>query len=206
MCGIVGIWNQADCETIAEMARSVSHRGPDGLDWTIVGNNSFGASRLAIKGDPHASAIFRDTDNDIVIMLNGEIYNIASIRSELISQGYLFQTDLETEVICQLYKRDGLDFVNELQGMFAIAISDIDHLILIRDHFGIKPLYYTRSSGRILFGSEIKAIFWLQISIFLFVFAAMRFPCANFQASCHSPVFFFSSIHCFLASLNASPN
>lgn len=158
MCGIVGIWNQVDRETVAKMARSVSHRGPDGLDCIVIGNNSFGASRLSIKGDPHASAIFHDIENDVVVMLNGEIYNIESVRSILVSQGCIFQTDLETEVLCQLYKRDGVDFVRKLQGMFAIAIMDNDRLVLVRDRFGIKPLYYAHSSGRVLFSSEIKAI------------------------------------------------
>lgn len=158
MCGIVGIWNQADREIVAQMAQSVSHRGPDGLDWSIVGHSSVGASRLAIEGDQHASAIYRDMDNNIVVMLNGEIYNIESVRSELVSQGCVFQTDLEIEVLCQLYKRDGVEFVKKLQGMFAIAIIDDNRLVLVRDRFGIKPLYYANLSGRVLFGSEIKSI------------------------------------------------
>jgi asparagine synthase (glutamine-hydrolysing) len=158
MCGIVGIWNQADREAVAQMARSVSHRGPDGLDYRIVGNSSYGASRLAIVGEPYASAIFHDPESGSVIMLNGEIYNIELLRTRLVKSGCVFRTDLESEVILHLYRRDGLNFVRELQGMFAIAIADDSGLVLARDRIGIKPLYYSSTKEGILFGSEIKAI------------------------------------------------
>ena len=158
MCGITGIWNQSDEAIVASMARSVAHRGPDGLDWTVIGNNSFGASRLAIIGNPDASAIFHDLESNTVLMLNGEIYNIESIRSELGMTGCAFQTGLEPEVLFRLYRRDGLDFINKLKGMFAIVIADDNRLVLARDRFGIKPLYYANLSNRVLFGSEMKAI------------------------------------------------
>jgi len=158
MCGIVGIWNQTDEEVVKKMAQSVAHRGPDGADWLIIGNSSLGASRLAIKGDLGASAIFCDAESNVVVMLNGEIYNIEAIRADLATAGCKFHTDLESEVISELYKRDGLDFAAQLKGMFAIAILDGNQLILARDRFGIKPLYYAKIGQRVLFGSEIKAI------------------------------------------------
>lgn len=158
MCGIVGMWDQLDEELVANMARSVAHRGPDGLDWLTVGNNSVGASRLAIVGDPSASAIFYDPQTNVAVMLNGEIYNIGTLRGDLARNGYTFHTDLESEVVLQLYRQHGLNFAARLQGMFAIAILDGNRLVLARDRFGIKPLYYAHAGKKVLFGSEIKAI------------------------------------------------
>ncbi len=158
MCGIAGIWNQANEKIVSEMARSVAHRGPDGLDWLTTGNNSLGASRLAIAGDADASAIFRDPETNVTVLLNGEIYNIGDLRAELKAAGYIFLTDLESEVVSKLYDRYGIDFPIYLKGMFAIAILDDNQLVLVRDKFGIKPLYYTHIGVKVLFGSEVKAI------------------------------------------------
>lgn len=158
MCGIVGIWNQADETTVETMARSVAHRGPDELDWMTTGNHSLGASRLSIVGDPTASAVFQDPETGVAVLLNGEIYNVGALRATLASCGSTFHTDLETEVIAKSYSRHGIDFVKHLQGMFAVAILDGDQMVLARDRFGIKPLYYTRLGKRVLFGSEIKAL------------------------------------------------
>jgi len=158
MCGIVGILNQSDGQIVMKMAQSVAHRGPDGLNSLTTESNSLGASRLAILGDPLASAIFCDAETNVAVMLNGEIYNIEALRQDLTAAGCVFHTELESEVIAELYKRDGLDFPAQLKGMFAIAILDGNQLILARDRFGIKPLYYARIGQRVLFGSEIKAI------------------------------------------------
>ena len=158
MCGIVGIWNQTDEEVVRKMAQSVAHRGPDRIDWLTIGSSSLGASRLAIKSDPNASAIFCDAESNVAVMLNGEIYNIEAIRADLATVGCKFHTDLESEVISELYKREGLDFVAQLKGMFAIAILDGDQLVLARDRFGIKPMYYANIGRRVIFGSEIKSI------------------------------------------------
>jgi asparagine synthase (glutamine-hydrolysing) len=158
MCGITGIWNQSDEAIVAKMARTVAHRGPDGLDSLTIANSSLGASRLAIMGEPDASAIFYDPETKIAVLLNGEIYNIEALRQDLTAAGCVFHTELESEVISQLYRYRGLDFAVQLQGMFAIAILDGNQLILARDRFGIKPLYYAKIGQRVLFGSEIKAI------------------------------------------------
>jgi len=158
MCGITGIWNQSDEAIVAKMARSVSHRGPDGLDSLIIANSSLGASRLAIVGDPDASAIFYDPETKIAVLLNGEIYNLRELRAKLIAAGYMFHTDLESEVVAKLYTHYGPDFVEHLKGMFAIAILDSNRLMLARDRFGIKPLYYTSVGQKVVFASEIKSI------------------------------------------------
>ncbi len=158
MCGITGIWDQSDEAIVAEMARSVAHRGPDGLDFLTIANNSLGASRLAIAGDPDASAIFYDPETKIAILLNGEIYNLRELRAKLIATGYVFHTDLESEVVAKLYTHYGKDFAERLKGMFAIAILDGYRLMLTRDRFGVKPLYYASVGRKVVFGSEIKSI------------------------------------------------
>lgn len=158
MCGIVGIWNESNEPAVAAMARRVAHRGPDGLHFTVHHGHSVGASRLAIFGDPEAPAMFRDPDTDIVVLLNGEIYNYQELRMGLEGDGVVFRTDLESEVVAKLYERSCLGFATRLKGMFAIAILDGDRLILARDGFGIKPLYYCELGPKVVFGSEVKAI------------------------------------------------
>ena len=158
MCGITGIWNQPDNESIRKMAQSIAHRGPDDLDWITTDNSSMGASHLAIVGDPNTSAIFNDPKTNTIVMLNGEIYNIGDLRTELKAAGFTFHTDLETEVVAKLYAEYGIDFAERLKGMFAIAILDGDRLILARDRFGVKPLYYKKVGQKVIFGSEIKSI------------------------------------------------
>lgn len=158
MCGITGIWNQDDNVTINAMTHRLAHRGPNGLDCVTIGNGSVGASRLAIVGDPNASAIFSDSETNIITMLNGEIYNVAKLRSDLISDGFEFHTDLEAEVIGKLYSRYGASFAERLEGMFAIAVLDNNRLTLARDRFGIKPLNYCEIGRKVIFGSEIKSI------------------------------------------------
>lgn len=158
MCGIAGIWNRLDEAAMAEMARSVAHRGPDGLDWLTIGNSSLGASRLAITGDPTASAIYTEPESKVAVLFNGEIYNVTNLRAELAASGAVFHTDLESEVVAKLYDRYGLDFARHLQGMFAIVVAHDTRLVLARDRFGIKPLYYACVGEKVLFGSEVKAL------------------------------------------------
>src|SRR5204862_1948671 len=94
---------------------------------------------------------------------NGEIYNYRALRTELEASGYVSATGSDTEVILHLYRRDGLDMLRRLEGMFAICLYDRNQgqLHLIRDRFGVKPLYYAELDGIFYFASEIKAI--LQI-------------------------------------------
>ena len=158
MCGIVGIWNQSDKATVAKMAQSVAHRGPDGLVCLTTDNSSLGASRLAIIGNPDTPAVFCDPESNIAVLLNGEIYNIEALRTELAAAGCIFHTNLESEVVAKLYAHHGLDFATRLKGMFAIAILDGNRLVLARDRFGIKPLYYASVARKVVFGSEVKAI------------------------------------------------
>jgi asparagine synthase (glutamine-hydrolysing) len=158
VCGIVGIWNEANGAVIAAMADSIAHRGPDRLDYGVCGRHAFGASRLAIFGDTSASAVFTDSRSDIRVLLNGEIFNCAELRDQLAASGVRFCTNLEAEVVASLYLQLDVNFASRLKGMFAIAILDGDRLLLARDRFGIKPLYYSDLGDRIVFGSEVKSI------------------------------------------------
>lgn len=158
MCGIVGIWNQPDEATVVKMAYAVAHRGPDGLGYMTNDNCSLGVSRLAIVGDPAAPAVFCDPETNVAVLLNGEIYNVDALRTQLAATGIVFHTNLESEVVAKLYVHHGLGFAERLKGMFAVVILDGDRLLLTRDRFGIKPLYYADLGEKVIFGSEIKAL------------------------------------------------
>ena len=154
MCGISGLVNCGDKETLARMTAIQAHRGPDdgGLwdrhfpDGSYVG---LGSRRLAIL-DLSASGHMPmcNEDGSVWITYNGEIYNFAELRRELQSKGHRFASNTDTEVIVHLYEQEGPDCVKRLNGMFAFAICDLrgaaPAVFLARDHFGVKPLYYAQ--------------------------------------------------------------
>jgi len=162
MCGIAGIWGDIDIERLSAMGDAVRHRGPDddGL-WTQPrAGIGFAHRRLSIIDLAGGRQPIANEDGRVVTMFNGEIYNYRELREELIASGHTLATHTDTEVIVHLYEESGLEFVNRLRGMFAIALWD-DHvrqLILIRDRVGKKPLYFSEREGEFLFGSEIKAV------------------------------------------------
>ena len=163
MCGIVGIINKKDqpkveLPLLKQMADTISHRGPDDEGHFIDERVAIYHKRLAIIDlvtgrQPMSSG-------PLTIVFNGEIYNYIELRQTLIGLGHRFQTTSDTEVILQAYAEYGLDFVKELNGMFAFLLYDRSkgRVVLARDHFGIKPLYYYEDDQRILLASEIKAI------------------------------------------------
>jgi len=173
MCGISGLINCGNTETLVRMTSVQSHRGPDDsgvwerhfADGTYI---ALGSRRLAIldlSSDGHmpmSNANTRDQDATIWITFNGEIYNFADLRSELEGKGHHFRSHTDTEVVLRLYEEYGVDCLNRLNGMFAIAICDLRGtspiVFLARDHFGIKPLYYSDRAGKLAFASEIKAL------------------------------------------------
>jgi len=168
MCGISGIVNCGDRETLARMTAVQSHRGPDdsGLwdrkfpDGSYIG---LGSRRLAILDlSPDGHMPMCNEDRTVWITYNGEIYNFAELRSELESKGHCFASHTDTEVIIHLYEQEGPDCVKRLNGMFAFAICDLrastPTLFVARDHFGVKPFYYWHEGNRLAFGSEIKAL------------------------------------------------
>jgi len=158
MCTIVVTFNENQPQTLRAMAQAVSHRGPDSFEvWTNERHGVAGC-RLAIFGDPKAPMIFHDPETHRIVMLNGEIYNYHSLWNKLTKEGHHPKTDLEAELIAKLYDVWGTNFAAQLKGMFAFVIIDEFQLILARDRFGIKPLYYTTLGKKILVCSEIKGL------------------------------------------------
>ena len=146
------------------MAERIIHRGPDGEGYYISKEQSLpvvlGHRRLSIIDLSEGGQPIYNEDNSCVIVFNGEIYNYQELRTELVNAGHVFTTNSDTEVIIHGYEQWGEDIVNRLRGMFAFVIFDIEanKLFGARDHFGIKPFYYTQlPSGDVIFGSEIKS-------------------------------------------------
>src|SRR6266850_8393903 len=168
MCGINGLVNCGDGETLARMTHVQTHRGPDdsGLwekrfpDGSYIG---LGSRRLAILDlSPDGHMPMGNEDGSVWITYNGEIYNFADLRCELEAKGHRFRSHTDTEAVVHLYEEYGVDCLNRLNGMFAFAICDLrgssPKLFLARDHFGIKPLYYCERDGKLAFASEVKAL------------------------------------------------
>ncbi len=145
------------------MALEMVHRGPDDEGAYSDQHVAIGMRRLSIIDLDHGHQPIANEDNSIVIVCNGEIYNFRELRARLIAKGHKFKTASDTEVILHLYEEHGPNCVKWLQGMFCFAIWDkkLRQLIIARDRLGIKPLYFMRDHGRLIFASESKSI--LQI-------------------------------------------
>ena len=165
MCGILGLINKTDhvnADIFSQMLHTIHHRGPDGSGVYYNENNSlaFGHTRLAFLDLSEAGKQpFVSNNEDVVVTFNGEIYNFLELKKELLNS-YNFKTNTDTEVIIAAYQTWGIEFVNRLKGMFAIAIYDkkTNKIFLVRDRFGIKPLYYFYNENHLIFASELKAI------------------------------------------------
>src|SRR5438132_2041293 len=168
MCGISGIVNHGDDETLRRMTAVQAHRGPDDAgiwsrrfpDGSYMG---LGSRRLAIIDlSPSGHMPMCNEDRSVWITYNGEIYNFQDLRCELQSKGHRFVSETDTEAILHLYEEEGEECVNRLNGMFAFAICDLrsgrPKLFLARDHFGVKPFYYFHQGDRFAFASEIKGL------------------------------------------------
>jgi asparagine synthase (glutamine-hydrolysing) len=163
MCGIAGSVNWGDAGTVKHMAELLVHRGPDDFGVEYFSGERVGLShrRLSILDlSPAGRQPMSCRNGRIWIVFNGEIYNFRELRAELETRQHRFCSNTDTEVILHLYEEDGANCVTRLNGMFAFAIFDRNErkLLLARDHFGIKPLYYYDSAGHFVFASEIKAI------------------------------------------------
>ena len=162
MCGFVGVINKtgSDVESnlLHKMASTIHHRGPDEEGMMIEGPVGFFHKRLSIIDLSTGQQPMNFSNCTIVF--NGEIYNYIELREDLKKKGHQFQTTSDTEVILHLYLEYGNEFVNLLNGMFAFIIFDRNNnrLLIARDHFGIKPLYWFHDDDKIVFGSEIKAL------------------------------------------------
>ncbi|HHJ34567.1 MAG TPA: asparagine synthase (glutamine-hydrolyzing) [Gammaproteobacteria bacterium] len=163
MCGITGFFGnhqQFNPSLLKKMNQSIYHRGPDGEGYHMGSGVGLAMRRLSIIDLEGGDQPIYNEDKSICVVFNGEIYNYQSIRKTLISQGHRFRTHSDTEVIVHLYEQVGIDFVNQLQGMFAIALwdSNINKGYVFRDRLGIKPLYWSQAGNSLLFGSELKTI------------------------------------------------
>ena len=165
MCGIVGIavFNggpQPTYEQLQTMCNTLVHRGPDEAGMDIRDKVAIGMRRLSIIDLSGGSQPIFNEDRSIRTVFNGEIYNFRELRRILEARGHAFKTHSDTEVIVHSYEEYGSDFPKYLNGMFAFAVHDLTRrkLVLVRDHIGIKPLFYAFGRDWIVWGSEIKAI------------------------------------------------
>ncbi|MCZ6664563.1 MAG: asparagine synthetase B, partial [Gammaproteobacteria bacterium] len=142
------------------MCKTIEHRGPDGTRTMIRDSVAFGHTRLSIIDIETGWQPIANEDETVFVILNGEIYNFRELREELKAAGHQFTTASDTEVVVHLYEEKGLDFVNQLDGMFALAIWDEPErrLVLARDRVGKKPLFYSARAGSLLFASEVKPL------------------------------------------------
>src|SRR3954447_1871549 len=156
MCGIAGLLGAVDRDALVAMRDAMVHRGPDDEGLFLDGPVGLAARRLSIIDLAGGHQPISTEDGSVTVVQNGEIYNHAELRDEL--RGHTFATSCDTEVIAHLYEEHGLAFAQRLRGMFAIAIWDARRrrLVLARDRFGIKPLYYKRDGSA--FASELKSL------------------------------------------------
>jgi asparagine synthase (glutamine-hydrolysing) len=165
MCGIAGILQLdrsklASAEVLERMLNTIVHRGPDEDGRLIDGELAMGMRRLSIIDLKDGGQPIFDESKRFGVIFNGEIYNYRELRSELTQRGHLLRTHSDTEVIVHLYEELGPGCLDQLRGMFSIAIWDSLErtLFVARDRLGIKPLYYAEVDGSWLFGSEIKSL------------------------------------------------
>lgn len=165
MCGICGLYSfngrAPDYRDLTRrMCEVIVHRGPDDEGYYFDEKVALGMRRLSIIDLVTGHQPIANEDKSVWTICNGEIYNFPSLRAELLKKGHRFATDSDTEIIVHLYEEEGEDFVNKLNGMFAIACWDkkLRKLILARDRIGIKPLHYLVFDNQFFFASEIKSL------------------------------------------------
>jgi len=163
MCGIAGIVSSKgapDLGAVGRMSATLVHRGPDDEGVFQRGAVALAARRLSIIDLDHGHQPIANEDGSVVVVQNGEIYNYRELKRELEGRGHRFATACDTEVLVHLYEEHGDGFVERLRGMFAVALWDDrrQRLLLARDRFGIKPLYYRDVDGELSFASELKAM------------------------------------------------
>jgi asparagine synthase (glutamine-hydrolysing) len=168
MCGIAGYFlrsRNADFSEVQAMCEEIRHRGPDDEGYRIEGRAGLGMRRLSIIDLATGRQPISNEDGTVWVVFNGEIYNYRDLRASLIRSGHRFRTQSDTEVLVHLYEEEGVDGLERLRGMFACAIWDSRQrsMLLVRDRFGKKPLYYAALTGLsardgLYFGSELKCL------------------------------------------------
>ena len=163
MCGICGIVRRdanAERSLLEDMAATLAHRGPDSDGFHLDGPVGLAARRLSIIDLEGGRQPIANEDGSVHVVQNGEIYNHEELRTELARAGHTFRTLCDTEVLVHAYEEWGDAFARRLRGMFALALWDArrSRLLLARDAFGIKPLYYRVDSDGLAFASELRAL------------------------------------------------
>lgn len=163
MCGIAGYVSRqgsARQEVVQRMCDQIVHRGPD--DQGVYANShcAIGMRRLSIIDLSHGHQPIANEDETLWVVFNGEIYNFQELRQDLLSKGHRFRTEGDTETLLHLYEEYGVEGLHRLRGMFAYALWDTrrKELLLVRDRFGKKPLYYADLPQGFYFGSELKCL------------------------------------------------
>jgi len=164
MCGIAGYLNVFNKDVkgnkIDSMLEHQIHRGPDDVGTLCLDSIHMGMRRLSIIDLSNGMQPIYNEDKSIVTVFNGEIFNFKELRENLKNQGHTFYTNSDTEVIVHLYEEYGEGFINQLNGMFAFALWDSiqEKMIIVRDRYGIKPLYYSKMDDELIFSSEMKSM------------------------------------------------
>ena len=163
MCGIAGQFlreRKAELATIRSMCDQIRHRGPDDEGFHLDGGCGIGMRRLSIIDLATGHQPISNEDGTVWVVFNGEIYNYQELRADLIRKGHQFRTNSDTETLVHLYEEEGTDGIQKLRGMFAYAIWDgrTRSMLLVRDRFGKKPLYFAALPDGLHFGSELKCL------------------------------------------------
>jgi asparagine synthase (glutamine-hydrolysing) len=160
ICGIVSARGPADPERLASMSAKLLHRGPDSDGTFVEGPVGLAARRLAIIDLETGDQPIANEDGTVHVVQNGELYNYPELRGERERAGHRFRTHGDTEVLVHLYEQEGPAFARRLRGMFAVALWDSTRgrLVLARDRYGIKPLYYRADAGGLEFASELRSL------------------------------------------------
>jgi asparagine synthase (glutamine-hydrolysing) len=160
ICGIVSPRGPVDPERLARMSATLVHRGPDSDGTFLDGPVGLAARRLAIIDLAGGDQPIANEDGTVTVVQNGELYNYPELRTELERAGHRFRTSCDTEVLVHLYEQEGEAFARRLRGMFAVALWDAprQQLVLARDRYGIKPLYYRPEAGGLEFASELRSL------------------------------------------------
>ena len=164
MCGICGIVHSEgltpDGTKLEKMSKALTHRGPDSEGIFTDRAVGLAVRRLAVIDLTTGDQPITNEDKSLVVVMNGEIYNYLELRAHLKKKGHVFRTNSDTETLVHLYEEYGDGLVDWLRGMFAFAIWDANEqrLLIGRDRFGKKPLFYTVQNGKLYFSSEIHSL------------------------------------------------
>lgn len=167
MCGIAGVVGAVRDHSpeVRAMCDSMAHRGPDGEGYFAAPGVNLGMRRLAIVDVDHGIQPVHSENRQATAIFNGEIYNYRDLQGQLRRRGHILASESDSETLVHLYEEHGGSFIDQLRGMFAIALWDSDSqtLILTRDRLGKKPLYYYAEGGRLWFASELKALMAIPV-------------------------------------------